>query len=255
MDSWISPRMFSKSNWSRLILGRPAKVVATATLAFLGVVASFGWPGLWILALACAALLILQELMIHRCEGRRSNRLGQSHGIILDRVLTLIADLSDLTAREFDLWVVDLYLPSRSSVLYRAHVCRLELSLHIALTDVRSVSNRIDLDHAFFGPCFNEHRSELWWDVALAPSSEENYWERLDDTNNDHIRTEYGVVSASPIIDNLREDCRGLLVVHAAPDAETVTKVLGALMQPEGRRRVAAACVDIQNHLRESQQW
>lgn len=241
--------MFSKVKWSGLILGRPIKVVATVILAFLGVIGSLGWPWVWILALGCCVVIVLHELMINRWERSRSNRLGRSHGIILDRVLTLIADLSDLTAREFDLWVVDLYLPQRSSILSRKHVRKLELSLHIALTDVRNVSNKIDLDHDFFGPCFNEHRSELWWDVALAPSSEENCWERLDDSNNDHIRKEYGVISVNPVIDNLREDCRGLLVVHAARDAEIVTKVLGALTHPEGKRRVATACVGIHNYL------
>ena len=239
-------------NWSDLVLGRPIKVVATVILGFLGVIGSLGWPWAWILALGCCVVIVSHELIFYRWEWSRSNRLGRSHGIILDRVLTLIADLSDLTAREFDLWVVDLYLPQRSSILSRKHLHKLDLSLHIALTDVRNVSNKIDLDHKLFGPCFNEHRSELWWDVALAPSSEENQWERLDDSNNDQIRKVYGVISVNPVIDNLRENCRGLLVVHAARDPEIVTKVLGALTYPEGKRRVAAACVDIHNYLQKS---
>ena len=49
---------------------------------------------------------------------------------------------------------------------------------------------------------------------------------------------------------NLGRDCRGLLVIHAKRDAEIVTKALGALTEPEGKRRIATACVDIHNHLR-----
>ena len=62
----------------------------------------------------------------------------------------------------------------------------------------------------------------------------------------------YGVISVNPVVDNLGQECRGLLVVHAKRDAEIVTKVLGALQQPEGKRRMAAACVDLHGYLRKS---
>ena len=244
--------MASKVNWSSLMRGRPVKVVPTAILGFLGVIGSSNRSWMLILASVCVGATVLLEIINYRWERSKSNRLGRSYEIVLGRVLNLIADLSDLTARQFDLWVVDLYLPQRSSIFSQTYVRKLELSLHIALTDVRLVRNKIKLDHEFFGRCFTERRSELWWDVMLAPSSEKNRWEGLDRSDNEQIRTEYGVISVNPVVDNLGGDCCGLLVVHAMRDAEVVTKVLGALTHSEGQRRMAAACVDIHNYLQTS---
>ena len=239
--------MASKVIWSVSLGPKKIKVLATVILAVLGVIGSPDRIWMPILAIFCGFVIVLLEFMSHR---RESNRLGRSHEIVLGRVLNLIADLSDMSARKFDLWVVDLYLPRRP--LLRKQVRELELSLHISLADVRTVSNKIELDHKFFGFCFREHLSELWWDPALVPSTKENRWERLEDSDNNQIRAEYGVISVNPVIDNLREDCRGLLVVHAARDSEIATNVLTVLTHPEGKRRVAAACVDIHNYLRTS---
>lgn len=233
-------------HWSGLMRARNITVLATATLGFLGVIGNPDQIWVWILAFICAFVIVWKNWS-------KSNRLGQSYGFVLGRVLSLIADLSSLAGSRFDLWAVDLYLPRNSFTVFPpTRICKLELALHIALTDVRTVPNKIEIDHVFFGRCFTEGRSALWWNPTLAPTSEENGWERLDDSDNNQIRTEYGVISINPVIDNLREDCRGLLVIHAARDAEIVTKVLSVLTQPEGKRRVAAACVDIHNYLRTS---
>ncbi len=233
-------------HWSRFTGARNTTLLATVILGFLGVIGNPDQIWIWILAILCAFVIIWKSWS-------KTNRLGQNYGTVLERVLRLIADLSSLAGSRFDLWVVDLYLPRNSFTVFPpTRVCRLELALHIALTDVRTVPNRIELDHVVFGRCFTESRSAIWWDTKLAPTSEENLWELIDDSDNDHIRTEYGVIRINPVIDNLREDCRGLLVIHAAHDAEIVTKVLSVLTRSEGKRRVAAACVDIHNYLRTS---
>ena len=235
------------------MLSRTIRLVATVALAFLGVIGNPDQLWVWIVASLCVVGILLFEILSYRRTQNHENRLGRSYEAILGKVLSLIADLSDLTAREFDLWVVDLYLPSHPSTMSRqTRVRKLELSLHIALTDVRTVRSEIDLDHQFFGRCFIECQSDIWWDVALAPMTEENRWEGLDCRDNDDIRTEYGVVSVNPIVNGLGRDCRGLLMVHARQDAEAVTKVLGALRQSEGKRRIATACIDIHNYLRAS---
>jgi len=206
----------------------------------------------WILAIACALVVALFEIIASRQEARPESRLGQNYEMVLSRVLNLISDLSDLTAREFDLWVVDLYLPRPAFASFRRnHVSELELSMHVTLTDVRTVPNRIEPCH-FFGRCFADSQPKLWWDIRLEPSSGENSWQTLNGGDNNEMAESYGVVSVNPVIDNLGRECRGLLVVHAKRDREIVTKVLGVLQQPEGRRRVAAACLDIHGHLRKS---
>lgn len=235
-------------NWSGFMRARNITVLATAVLGFLGVIGNPDQIWVWILAAFCVVAIVMLEF-----KKNNYNRLGRSYENVLGRVLTLIADLSNLAGSRFDLWVVDLYLPCSTFTLYPPNrIRRLEQALHLALTDVRTVPNKIELDHGFFGRCFNEGRSEIWWDPALAPTSDENLWERLNNSDNGHIRTEYGIIRVNPVIDNLRKDCRGLLVIHAARDAEIVTKVLSVLTQSEGKRRVAAACVDIHNYLRTS---
>ena len=236
--------------WRRL--SRPIVVGATVVLALLGVVGNPNRPWVWILAIACALVVALFEIMAWQEEIGTESLLGQNYEIVLSRVLNLISDLSDLTAREFDLWVVDLYLPRRVSAWFlRRRVCEFELSMHVTLTDVRPVPHRIGLNH-LFGGCFADGQPKLWWDIELAPSSVENCWQSLNGSDNNKMAKSYGVTSANPVVDNLGRECRGILVVHAKRDAEIVTKVLGVLQQPEGRRRMAAACLDIHGHLRKS---
>ena len=243
--------MAGKVNWTNLSLARTITVITAAALTYLGVIATHEEIWVRVLASVFFVIIFLLELFSYRRERAKLNRLGVNHEFVLGRVMRLIADLSNLAARGFDLWVVDLYLPRRSFCCFPPRrVCKLELSLHIALTDVREVPSKIELDHVLFGRCFLERSSDLWWDGTLAPSSKENRWDQLDEGDNDKIRSVYGVISANPVIDNLREDCCGLLVVHAKQDPEVVTKVLSALTEPEGKRRIAAACVDIHNELK-----
>ena len=238
------------SNWPRL--SRPIVVAATVVLAVLGVIGNPSKWGVWILAIGCAVAVIVVEVVVWRQEVGMESRLGPNYEVVLSRVLRLISDLSDLTAREFDLWVVDLYMPRRSFAWFPSRrIHELALSMHVTLTDVRTVPSRIRLDH-FFGRCFARGLPKLWWNITLAPTSAENCWGCLDWRDNVGMAENYGVISVNPVVDNLGRECRGLLVVHAKRDAETVTKVLGVLQQSEGRRRMAAACVDLHGYLRKS---
>ena len=233
-----------------MLTSRVIAVVATAALALLGVLGNPDLPWVWIVAGVCACAVVLIEVVKWREERNLSNRLGRRYEDVVGRVLRLIADLADLTAREFDLWVVDLYLPRTSFGVFReARTDKLERSLSIGLTDVRTVPGELTLEDRVFGACFKECRPRLWWDIELTPSSEENDWHRLGETDNRQLRSWCGVVSANPVSSNLGTDCRGVLVVHARHDAEIVTKVLTALRHSEGRRRMAAACRDIHSQL------
>ncbi len=229
-------------------LGKPVVVAATAVLALLGVIGNRDKLWVWIVAAACALIIVLIEI----AAWRQDNRLQQNYEILLSRILGLIADLSDLTAREFDLWVVDLYLPRKKlSYFLRRQISELDLAIHVTLTDVRTVPNKIKLDESF-GKCFIDRRGKLWWDAEFAPNSKENYAAHLGHSDNAVVAANYGVASVNPVVNHVGNECRGLLVVHAKRDPEIVTKVLGVLQQSEGRRRMAAACLDIHGHLRKS---
>ena len=225
-------------------------VVATVTLAFLGVIGSPDQELVWVIASVCAVVVVLVEVVRRRQEKKMSNRLGKRYEEIVGSVLHLIADLADLTAHEFGLWVIDLYVPRTSFIASRrACTTRLERSLSIALTDVRTVPGEFALGHPLFGCCFTTIRPRLWWNIHLKESSDDNEWCKLDEADNNQLRRSYGAVSANPVSNRLGMDCRGLLVIHAGDDAEIVTKVLGALRAPEGQRRVTAACRHIHGQL------
>ena len=238
---------------SEFFWGRVTLAGATVGLAIAGLHEAPERPWTWIYTLA--GFIILHAFVSWNRERRLSNRLRYNYEDIQGRVLHLISDLSDLTAREFDLWMVDLYLVRFTSTLsirppfFVKQTLVRELSL--ALTDVRSVPVEIELNHALFGPCFNRCQTRLWWDEDLAHTQigDGNQWHELDEFISGKLKETYGSVSVNPVVDALGKRCLGLLLVHTKRDFEVTTKALGALGQPEGMRRLAGACRDIHSQL------
>ena len=237
-------------SWWDLLWSRPTSVAATAGLAVAGLVGNSERPWIWILGFA--TFMITHEIVNFRRTRNISNRLGRKYEIVQRRMLRLISDLSELTAREFDLWMVDLYLPPSSftpSARSRV-VVKLTRELSLTLTDARAVPTDIGLDHALFGRCFGESCSGLWWDIDLKMSSSgNNLWHTFHEVVNNRLQETYGVISVNPVVDDLGRDCRGLLVVHTKRDSEIATKALGVLTEPKGIRRLAEACHDIHREI------
>ena len=237
--------------WSGFLWGRPTLVLSTVGLTIL--VGNLDRSLSWILGLAC--FIVLHSIVNWRRDQRASGRLGRNSEVIQRRVLRLIADLSDLTAREFDLWMIDLYVPRRSMALSTSapFVAKKKLvrELSIALTDVRALPPEIELDHVLFGPCFSKSQFAIWWDDDLVGVSmgDNNKWHEIDKEDNDKLGEMFGMTCVNPIVDGLGKQCRGLLIVHTRPDSEIATKALGALNQPEGIRRLVGACEDIHGYI------
>ena len=148
-------------SWSALLLGRPILVLATLGLSIAGWWENPRRPWEWIFGLA--GFIILHEVVNFVKEKIASSPLERNYEVVQRRVLRLISDLSDLTAREFDLWMVDLYLPRHSfSLSARPHiVVWLVRGLSLALTDVRTVPLEIRLDDKLFGRCFSDGSSSV----------------------------------------------------------------------------------------------
>ena len=221
-------------------------------LALLGGVGTKDELWVWAVAGVCAAAVVVFESVAWRQESSAESILGRKYEIVLSRVLSLISDLADLTAREFDLWVVDLYLPRSPLLLLLPfvgrRVCDLHLVMHVSLTDVRAVPSKVGPNECV-GECYSGGQTKLWWDIGLVPSGDENCWRSLNEDENKGMAQNYGIASVNPVVDILGKECRGVLVVHGMRDEEVVRKVLGALQQREGRRRIAAACRDLHGHL------
>ena len=235
-----------------LLWSRPTLVLATVGLTLL--VGSRDQPLSWTLGLA--AFIVVHSLATWWRARSLPVRLGHNYDRLLRRVLRLIADLSDLTAREFDLWMVDLYVQRTSVVPSTSHPYlirkRLVRQLSLALTDVRALPSEIELTHAFYGPCLSKSQPGIWWDNSLVSSTKasNNKWFEVGSAVNDELRQTAGMISVNPIVDGLGQNCRGLLVVHTRSDSEIATKALGVLTQSEGLRRLSGACEDIHSYLR-----
>lgn len=233
-------------NWFNLLFSRPVLVFATLALTVAEFVGTADRPWNWIISI-CMFILI-HEIVNWRREKNTSNRLKRNYERIQRRVLRLIADLSELAANEYDLWMIDLYVP-RSSKLVR--------ELSIALTDVRIPLHEIQLNHKLFGQCFKESREGLWWNIELISqsvstlqSADRNSWSKLDLLVNNELKQIYGVIRIYPIVGSLGTNCLGLLVVHTKCDSEIATKALGALTHSMGIRRLAEACHDIHDQMK-----
>ena len=239
--------------WSDLLWGRVTLAVATVGLAIAGSVGDSDRPWAWIFGLA--GFVVLHAFMGWFRDRKFSSRVRRNYEEIQTRVLHLISDLSNLTAHEFDLWMIDLYMPKSFFVLsiHSPFFSKTKLvrELSMALTDVRRVPLEIDVSHELFGSCFVHSRPGLWWDQTLAQAhiEEKNLWYELEEGVNDELQKTYGIVSVNPVVDALGRHCFGLLVVHTRRDSVVATKALGALAQPEGVRRVVGACRDIHGQL------
>ena len=238
-------------SWSSLLWGRPIVVIATIGLTVLNFVAEHDRPWFWIPVIVLAVFIVIHESVNWWRDQRLEKRFDQNYQLIQERVLRLIADLANLTANRFDLLMIDLYLLLEATAIsdHFRNVAKLDRSLSVSLTDVRTVPLEIRMDHELFGVCFSQSNKMLWWDIDLANTTEENVWHGISEKVNTELRSIYGVISVNPIVDRLGKNCRGLLVVHAKRDPVAVTTVVGALKEEEGKRRLDAACQDIHNQI------
>lgn len=237
--------------WSELIWGRPAAVIASVGLAL----AAFWEASIWVVL--CSVFIVVHAFVGWVRERGVVWRLGANYRDVLRRVLHLLSDLGNLSANGYDLWMIEVYLPKYVWVgmaanwrpgLQRALVRELSVSVGGA----SEPPHKFALTHQLFGRCFRRGRSELWWDRSLTDSSLNgvNSPAELDEKTYTELERTFGVVSVHPIVDAVGKDCEGLIVIHVGRDSEAATKVLGALTQQEGRRRILGACNDIHSYIK-----
>ena len=240
--------------WTDLLWGRPTFVIATVCLMLFGLRGNPDWQWAWIPVIASFA--ILHSIVNWLRERSISAGIGRNYEFLQRRVLRLIANLSELTASKFDLWMVDLYVPrrrigwsTRPPFVPKKKFVR---ELTSALTDDRVLPSEIELNHVFFGACFANVQPGIWWDDRLVklPIEKDNRWHDMDKKVNEELGALFGVVGVNPIVDGLGKQCRGLLIVHTRPDSEVATIAAGALAQSKGGRHLAEACEDIHSYIR-----
>jgi len=146
--------------------------------------------------------------------------------------------------------MIDLYLPRQSYTFRRSRYFverkyELARQLSVSLVDARAQPPLVDPLVGPHGEAFARGLPVLWFDQALAGDYPENAWLAYDDSINQRLAKDYGVISAAPLVDQLGNNCVGVLVVHVGPEADRAIRAIGALRSPEGKRRLTNACVEL----------
>lgn len=238
----------SRNGWGDVVWGKVALAIATAVLAVASAVGGDKRPWGWILG--SAAFLIVHTAVNAARDQSIVRRLGRDYDRVQLRAVQVVADLGQLAADRFDLWMIDLYLPEwrwsigrKRPFLHRERELRRQLS--VSLVDARPQPPIVDLTVGPHGECFTSERPLMWFDDTQHDPSPDNTWPRYDPARNADLATVYGVLSLSPLTDQLGRTCIGVLAVHVEPERDTAVRALGALQSPEGRRRIHNACIDL----------
>lgn len=200
-----------------------------------------------------AALIAALSLIIYYFWQRRTIRyqLRQNHGYIYPRMLRIIATLSSQTGKRDDIWMVDLYIESKSRRYLSTKNNKLVRQILLTLKDTRFIESEFSSDDPFFGNCYRNVRPLLWWnkDEVDQYKGKDNYWDKLDSETNNRLKASCGAISIYPLVDSSKRDCYGLLAVHVDSEYETITTALGVLTHHIGISCLSEACIDIHNQL------
>ena len=242
--------MLGRHPWVDLVFGRVSLALATAVLAIASAVGGDKRPWFWIIG---SVTFIIVHTAVNAARDRSIvRRLGRDYDRVQRRAVQVVSDMGQLAADRFDLWMIDLYLPSwrRSFVSHWPFIERervLSRQLSVSLIDARPQPPSVDLSTGPHGKCFKEAQPLLWFDQEVhGPSpGTHNAWGTFDEGTNAKLARVYGVLSVSPLVDQLGKHCVGVLAIHVEPERDMALKALGALQSPKGRLRINNACVDL----------
>ena len=247
--------MQRRSPWKRPFWGPISSTVATVGLAIFGFMERDKRP--WPLIILVALFLVVHSLVNAAAGHNVVARLGNRYDDIQRRSVQVVADLGQLAGDHFGSWIVDLYLfksNSRGIARWPFLERKRELSrqLSVSLLEVSEEPSTVSLDDGVYGKCFNTTKPLVWLNDAsfgglddAANLNGSNLWHSLSDNENTEMSSQYGVLSVSPIVDQLNRHCLGVLAVHVKAGRDELVRARGAIVSIEGRRRVHNACVDL----------
>lgn len=247
--------MPDRQGWYTFLWGPVPVTVATVVLAAAGTISS-DEPMLF-LVLPSAVFIVLHAVVRANKDKSMIRRLGRHYDHVQRRSVQVVSDLGRLTGNRFDLWMVDLYLPvTHATVAWRWPflIRQQELSrqISVSLVDTRPQEPSLDSQVGPHGRCFTSGKPLIWFDETDLRHSDnvlqppvENLWRSLHPAENEELSKVFGVLSVSPLVDQLGKNCVGVLAVHVAPERATALHAHGALRSVEGRQRITNACVEL----------
>ena len=239
--------------WTELVFGKVSLAVATAAIAVAGTVVDSKSSRIWIVG-SCGLFAVISTAVIARRDRSIVRRLGREYDQVQGRGVQVIADLGQLVAGRYDLWMVDLYLPNiewsihyQWPFLTRKKV--LSRQLTVSLVDRRPQPPSVESLSGPHWKSFSDAQPLVWINEIIQESSPNNAWDRFDEATNAQLALDYGVLSVFPLVDRLGKGCVGVLAVHVKPEPDTVLKAAGALHSDLGRREITDACADLKGLL------
>ena len=243
------------SAWSRILWNPITATLAAVCLAVLGFLEADDRP--WPLIIGLALFLVVHALVNAAIKQNLAAKLGERYADLQRCAVQLIADLSGLGKNQHGLWMVDLYLyhaglrwTNRRPFLIRGSELSRELS--VSLLEVSDEPTEVKLDSTVHGLCFRRARPYFWFDGAElgachgdSGSNDRNLWHSQDQQENEKMASRYGLLSVSPIVNQLGRNCLGVLVVHVKPERHKSFEAHSAITSEEGRRDLHNACVEL----------
>lgn len=203
---------------------------------------------MWILVILVAIFMFIHTVVGVLRAQDMVRRLGKRYDEIQRNAVQIIAGLGDLSGNHFGLWMVDLYLPSRHwYFMWRIPFigCKWELSrqLAVSLTDISSEKPSCNLETSLHGQCFTSAEAINRYNKEYLSCLDNSNWRSFDETRNLELASKYGILSLSPIVDQLGRNCVGVLVVHVKPQEDKMRRAIGVLDSYRGQRLIHNACI------------
>ncbi|MDE0267874.1 MAG: hypothetical protein OXI96_02380 [Acidimicrobiaceae bacterium] len=205
---------------------------------------------LWVLVILVAVFVFIHTIVSVFRDQNIVRRLGKRYDEIQRNAVQIIASLGDLSGNHFDLWMVDLYLPSRRwyfmwKIPFIGYKRKLSRQLAVSLVDVSTAQPSYDLKNSPHGQCFTSAKSRNWYNKEYRGNLDIGTWGSLDETGNSELASNYGILSLSPIVDQLGRNCAGVLVVHVKPQEDKILRAIGVLQSSRGKRLLHNACITL----------
>lgn len=234
--------------WSDLVWGPVTVSIAAAVLAIASAVGGDDRPWPWIIG--SAGFIVVHTAVNAARDQSIVRRLGRDYDRVQRRAVQVVSDLGELAAAKYDLWMIDLYVPAtlwRIKRTWPFFAKRLELrrQLSVSLVDARPQPPVVDISTGPHGECYSTSEPLIWFDPSEHGHAPGNRWDQYDGAANGRLAAVYGVLSITPVVDQLGKNCNGVLAVHVEPEREAAVQAIGVLQSHEGRRRLHNACVEL----------
>ena len=232
--------MASRLGRGRFLWGPATTSIATILITLSGLLADEKRTWIWIIILPSAAFILMHATVVAVRELSIVGRLARKYDRVLRRAIELLYNLGDISA--FDLWMIDIYLPARrlnisSSWPYISLIKKLSRQLSVSLLDTRHQAPLLDIESGPHGLCFSYEKPLLWFDeqyLSTPPASIHNLWTSIDSDDSIELGRTYGILSISPLVDNIGMNCVGVLAVHVAPERDKASYAHGVLCSDKG---------------------